>query len=91
MKINIIAGKYKHHQTGVYLRPYGTKMACVKVDGDSQQERNLLLTSITPRKEDNDTITVDRIEYEQLLKEMAGLKLTVNKLSTRLNELNSKR
>ena len=46
MKVEIIAAFYKQNRTGTYLHPCGEKMACVKVDGDSQSERNLRLTSI---------------------------------------------
>ena len=90
MKVNILKGKYKRFGSGIYLRPYGEKMACIKVDGDTQQERNLRLTSIAPSEINDDTVTIERAEYEALLRDMADLKLTVTKLSKRLNECGAK-
>ena len=45
-KVRITRGKYKTYQSGTFLRYSGTKKADVQVDGDTRQERNLLLTSI---------------------------------------------
>ena len=92
MKVNILKGKYKRFGSGIYLRPYGEKMACIRVHGDTQQERNLRLTSIAPTEvnKNKSKVTIERAEYEALLRDMADLKVTVGKLSKRLNECGAK-
>lgn len=48
--VSIIRGSYARYKEGVFLGPYGTKMARVQVNGDCQHERNLRLTSIIKKK-----------------------------------------
>jgi hypothetical protein len=45
-RIRIVAGSYKKYKFGTYLRPAGLTKACVRVDGDDRQERQLWLTSL---------------------------------------------
>jgi hypothetical protein len=47
-RVRIVAGSYKKHGFGTYMGPYGKVMCCVKVDGDTVQQRHLWLTSIRP-------------------------------------------
>ena len=51
--VRIIRGLYKSKKLGVYIKPYGAKMCCVKVNGDNKPWRNLRLTSIEPIHRDD--------------------------------------
>jgi hypothetical protein len=46
--VRIISGSYKEHLYGTFIRYSGIVKACVKVDNDNQQERNLNRSSIRP-------------------------------------------
>ena len=46
-RVRIIKGNFTENLYGTYVGPHGAKM-CRVIDGDIQQERNLLLTSIRP-------------------------------------------
>jgi hypothetical protein len=40
-KVLTVGGIYKQHRCGMYVRPYGTKMATMKLDGDAKQEKKI--------------------------------------------------
>jgi hypothetical protein len=78
-KVLIIAGTYKSFGTGIYIRPYGTKMCCVEVH---KVERNLRLTSIRKDEdEDGDKMTATTEAAT------ADYELLVNKLENKMNAL----
>ena len=48
--MKIVGGSYKPNGKGTFIRYHGTMRAWVRVDGDSQPERNLFLASIKKAK-----------------------------------------
>lgn len=88
--VNIIRGNYKNKH-GIYRGPWGSAMARVKVEGDTREERHLLLTSIKKRdvntEEDTTTITIERNELEMLREELMLLKITVKGMEDKINSL----
>ena len=88
-RVKIVAGKYKHHGAGTYKKARGTKQAVVAVDGDSQETRNLYLTSIEKvnATEEEETITITKREYEMLLTAIKNMKLEVEVMEQWLRNL----
>lgn len=70
-------------------------MARVKVDGDTRDERHLMLTSIRKRKEHDTkqantntaTVTIDRKELQSLKDELTKLKKAVKALEDKIESL----
>jgi hypothetical protein len=85
-EVDIVAGLYKRHRTGVYLRPYGTKMATVLVQG---KERNIRLTSILKIKS-TDEITITQTEYKAIQDNVATLTRELKKLQLKVDKMDKK-
>ena len=69
-------------------------MCYVKVDRDTEMQRRIRLTSIAPidnnnsnrRHDDNKAATADEA-LEQLLIDLAGIRLAANKMEVMINEI----
>lgn len=89
-RVSIHAGLYKKYKKGTYMRPAGTKMAWIMVDGDGK-ERRLWLSSIKKvvvvDDAPNATITLKRIDYEHLKAEIASLTRQLQRLNVYVNEM----
>ena len=86
-RVKIIGGTYKKHGAGTYKGPCinGTKMARVAIDNDTRMERNLMLTSIAPLKEQPRTTKTE--EIKTVLKEMAAARKQLEELEVKLEKL----
>lgn len=91
-RVSINAGIYRKYKKGSYAKPYGTKMATILVDGNTE-ERNVRLSSIkkiqsrsTPGA-DADVVTIKRTDYLHLKSEIASLTMQLQLLNVRVNEL----
>lgn len=92
-RLYIVSGLYKKNRTGTYLRPYGTKMCAVKVDGDKVKERNLWLSSVhkvfvvathSPERKRRNTVSIPKADYKKLLDDIDSLTMTMNELQVRV-------
>ena len=101
-RIAIIGGLYKKNRHGIYLRAYGTKMACVQVEGDSRRQRNLWLTSLAPintkkstkstnqPKKTGDVVVISKEDYDALQKEIASLTIALKNIELKFNQMKVK-
>ena len=85
--IAITGGTYKG-KTGTFLRYAGLtrKSCCVRINGDSQNERTIRLKSIAPSssKRSRETIEVDAEEWDTLVQEMATMVENMDLLKDKL-------
>lgn len=93
-RVRIIGGSYKKHGTGTFVKLRGITQAKVEVDGDTRSTRNLWLTSIqkiemqTPKETTTTTtITINKAEYEEVLKQVETLEDEVKQLHLKLKRL----
>ena len=88
--VRIVGGIYRRYKTGTYIGAYGVKMASIKVDGDSRDQRNLRLTSIRPARTTKTSTTKDVLvsvkkeDLEAILSELQALSITVNELQVKV-------
>lgn len=99
-RVKIVKGLYRCFKTGTYNKLSGTKIAFVTVDGDTQDERHIRLTSIHPleanntngnntnnRSRRNNTINIHRAELRQLITDVVTLSDALNEICARLEAL----
>ena len=91
--VDVIRGSYKKYGKTIYLEAYGKTQAAVKFIGDSEESRNLWLTSIRPCKEPSsqqqddtteDEIRLSKQEHASLLEEIAALTMQLHRLEMNL-------
>ena len=95
-EVKLVKGIYRSYKVAVYQGDYGDKMCTVKIgSGRNAFSRNIRKTSIakhrhattqTPTREASTSVTIDNDTYEKLIKEVANLKLGVNRLQNALNK-----
>jgi hypothetical protein len=98
-RVRIISGSYKKHLYGTFIRYSGTVKACVKVDNDTQQERNLNRSSIRPvnaadeqphgyvrvkGKREFRAPSMENDDIEKLLLDLSELKISIQKMEDRV-------
>lgn len=100
-RVAIIRGKYATNRFCTYLRPYGKVMACIKVDGDGEQARNVLLTSLgrivvdgsdtnsSTTEPTDGTVVLTREDYNSMVNEIDSLSDKLHKLKLRMEECNT--
>ena len=94
-EVNLVRGIYRSYKHAVYQGDYGDKMCTVKIGtGRNAFSRNIRKTSISKQRhattqttrEAPESVTIDKDTYEKLIKEVADLKLGVNRLQNTLNK-----
>jgi hypothetical protein len=93
-RVHITRGKYSSYGSGTFLSFTGMVSAQIKVDGDSKNQRTVRLKSIekmkptkntTNIKEETSTnngkITIDKAEYDAIIKAIENLKIRVERLN----------
>jgi hypothetical protein len=94
-ELEIVAGLYKKYRHATYLRPCGTKMCAVKVNGIAE-ERNLRLTSIRKARDqatsDNGKardkkIVLTKHQYDDLLNDIKALTRALDDLQMKVKRL----
>jgi hypothetical protein len=86
-KVKIVAGLYRTFGHGTYLRPYGTKMCTVKLDGDKASGRNVRLTSISKVEEEEDSdavVVLTKTQYNDLMKDIMIITEALHKLQEKV-------
>ena len=105
-RVVIVGGMFTKHRFGTYLRPCGDKgkMACVRLDGDTQRERNLWLSSLLPLAPEatrssstpspsnsnaTNVVTMSRDDYNEMLQEIEALSDAVKRLKIKARNINN--
>ena len=87
-KVTIVKGNYKSNKYGTFLRYSGTVSADVKVENDTAAERCLRLTSIARvEKEREETISVDKEGFYEVISELEAMPITSSKQEKALQSL----
>ena len=100
-EVALVSGIYKSWKTCIYQKEHGKKMCTVKLGSKGEGPvRNVRLTSIakiesnaTPTPSTSQggeqTVVLDKQTYENLIKEVENLKLSVDGLQSTLNRFKS--
>ena len=86
-RVKIVAGVYKSKHATIMKFTDSGKSVCVKVEGDSVQQRTIRLSSIAAIETTQEKVTISKQEYEELLDQVATLSTMVKKLQITVNSV----
>ena len=96
-RIYVEKGTYKGMR-GTFVEEAGEKSCRVKLEGDSQRERTIRLASVTRENvgrdqnaREEDTITIPRADYDQLLDDLEELGYQLRDMRLRVLEVARRR